>query len=82
MLLNNNGAHVNMTPTIITMLTLGILAQEKHDRGEILNKGEMKNIQRRHNFLRPLKEVLRQPDPNGRSCGGAFSIQARARFVN
>ena len=82
MLLNKNGARVNMTSTIITMLTLGILAQEKHDRGEILSKGEMKNIQRRHNFLRPLKEVLQQPDPNGRSTYGAFSLSARVRFVN
>lgn len=82
MLLNNNGARVNITSTIITMLTLGIKAQEKLDNGEVLSKGERTNITRRVNFLRPLKEVLQQPDPNGRSCGGAFSIAARARFVH
>ena len=82
MLYNNNGTHINMTPTIVTMLTLGTQAQEKHEHGKILTKGEMKNIQRRNNFLRPLREVLQQPDPNGRSCGGAFSIMVRARFVD
>ena len=81
MLINNTGARINMTNIITSMLALGVAAQDKLDKGEPISKGELKNIQRRNNFLRPLKEIKCQPDPNGRSCGGAFSIMARARFT-
>ena len=81
MLITNTNARVNMTNIIISMLALGVAAQDKLDKGEHISKGELKNIQRRNNFLRPLKEVKCQPDPNGRSCGGAFSIMTRARFT-
>lgn len=82
MLLNQKNQIIPITTAIITMLTLGIKAQERLDNGEVLSKSEMKNITRRVNFLKPLKEVLKQPDPNGRSTGGAFSLGARAHFVN
>lgn len=81
MLITNTNVRVNMTNTIISMLALGVAAQDKLDKGEHITKGELKNIQRRNNFLRPLKEIKCQPDPNGRSCGGAFSISARARVT-
>ena len=81
MLINNTGARINMTNIIISMLALGVAAQDKLDRGEPISKGELKNIQRRNNFLRPLKEIKCQPDPNGRGCNGAFSIMARAQFT-
>lgn len=81
MLTTNTGIRVNMTNIIISMLALGVAAQDKLDKSEPISKGELKNIQRRNNFLRPLKEVKCQPDPNGRGCNGAFSIMARARFT-
>ena len=81
MLITNTNARVNMTNIIISMLALGVAAQDKLDKGEPISKGELKNIQRRNKLLRPLKEVKCQPDPNGRGCNGAFSIMARARFT-
>jgi hypothetical protein len=80
MLTTNTGIRVNMTNIITSMLALGIAAQDKLDAGQPISRGELKNIQRRNNFLRPLKEIKCQPDPNGRSCNGAFSIAARAHL--
>lgn len=82
MLINQKNQTIPMTLTIRVMLTLGLKAQEKIDNGNVLSKGEMKNITNRVNFLKPLREVLQHPDPNGRSTGGAFSLMARAHFVN
>lgn len=84
MLHNQKNQIIPMTATIVTMLRLGLKAQERLENGDVLSKGEMKNISQRVNFLKPLREVLQHPDPNGRSTHGAFSLSARARirFVN
>lgn len=82
MLRNQKNQIIPMTATIVVMLSLGLKAQERLENGDVLSKAEMKNITRRVNFLKPLREVKQQPDPNGRSTGGAFSLRARAHFVN
>jgi len=38
-------------------------------------------IRARQRILSPLRETKEQPDPNGRSCNGMFTIKTRLQYV-